>query len=276
MKYVFERVFGVDFSGARDAGRRIWIASGTARGRELNIDSCLCAEDLPDGARERDVALKALREYLARVGEGVVGLDFPFSLSQDLMCGQNWERFIAHFKARYPTPEVFRTACYRMAEGREKKRRTDNEARTPFCPYNRRLFQQTYYGIREVLAPLVEEDRARVLPMQPPMPGKLLLLEICPASTLKRHNIYPSYKGRSVERRQARVKIMEWLEERGVHFTPVSLRERAIQNMEGDALDSVIAAWTAHCVVASVVAGWQAEEEVYRIEGRVYVPTAFG
>ncbi|HXG24195.1 MAG TPA: hypothetical protein VNJ09_06535, partial [Chthonomonadales bacterium] len=229
-----------------------------------------CAEELPHGARERDAALKALREYLARVRKGIVGLDFPFSLSQELMCGQSWERFLSNFKARYPTPEVFRTACYQMAEGKERKRRTDAEARTPFCPYNRRLFRQTYYGIREVLVPLVGEDRARALPMQPPMPGKLLLLEICPASTLKRHNIYPSYKGRSVERWQARAKIMEWLEEHGVRFTPVSLRERAMRDVEGDVLDSVVAAWTAHRVGASVVAGWQAEEEVYRIEGRVY------
>lgn len=270
MKYAFERVFGVDFSGARDAGKRIRLTSATARGQQLHIDSCLCAEDLPDGARERDAALKALRKYLAGVGEGIVGLDFPFSLPQDLMCEQSWERFLSHVKARYPTPEAFRTACYQMANGRERKRRTDVETRAPFCPYNRRLFRQTYYGIREVLAPLVEEERARVLPMQPPMPGKLLLLEICPASTLKHHYIYPSYKGPSVDQRQARVKIMEWLQERGVCFTPELLREWAMQDVEGDVLDSVIAAWTAHRVAASVVAGWKTEEEVYRIEGRVY------
>jgi hypothetical protein len=271
MKYACKRVFGLDFSGAQDAGKRIWLASGTANGRALYIDACLRLEELPEGAQERDPALKALRRYFVRMGEGVVGLDFPFGLSQDLMCGQSWEQFLAHFNERYPTPEIFRLACCQMAGGIEKKRRTDAEAHTPFSPYNRRLYRQTYYGMRDVLAPLVKADRARVLPMQSPMPGKLLLLEICPASTLKRHNLYLSYKGRSMERRQARVQILEWLQECGVRFTPVSLREKAIQDAEGNTLDSIIAAWTAHRVAALAIAEWEAEEAVYRLEGKVYV-----
>ena len=46
-----ERVYGVDFSGARDAGRRIWLAEGRVGGGRLRVESCYPAEELPGSGR---------------------------------------------------------------------------------------------------------------------------------------------------------------------------------------------------------------------------------
>jgi hypothetical protein len=39
-------IFGIDFSGAADAGRRIWIASGKVKGEVLHTDDCFPARAL--------------------------------------------------------------------------------------------------------------------------------------------------------------------------------------------------------------------------------------
>jgi len=43
----FRSVYGVDFSGAEDAGRKIWVATGTIEGRTLRIEQCQPGEALP-------------------------------------------------------------------------------------------------------------------------------------------------------------------------------------------------------------------------------------
>ncbi len=180
------RVFGVDFSGAADAGRKIWIASGIIRGRGLRIEQCVRAEALPGSGRDRDLGLTALRRFIAEAGASAFGLDFPFGLPRCLVVEKTWEDFLSAFSSRYPDAERFRRACQRAAGGAELKRVTDRETRTPFCVYNLRLFRQTYFGLRDLLAPLVRGRRVRVLPMQRAAAGIPSILEICPASTLKR------------------------------------------------------------------------------------------
>ena len=79
--------------------------------------------------------------------------------------------------------------------GRKELRRvTDIEARTPLSPYNRRIYKQTYYGIRDVIAPLIASGAACALPMQAAIPDRAWLLEICPASTLELMGLRESYK----------------------------------------------------------------------------------
>jgi hypothetical protein len=57
----YRRVYGVDFGGAKDAGNRIWIASGVVAKDTLPIETCCRARDLPDSARDRGRCLEALR-----------------------------------------------------------------------------------------------------------------------------------------------------------------------------------------------------------------------
>lgn len=237
------RVLGVDFSGARDAGKAIWIAEGEASDDGVRIASCFPARDLNGGNPEKDVALAALVAHIAGQGAAWVGFDFPFSLPAALIDEPDWDAFLANFHRRYPTAEALREFCVDRANGKELKRRTDVAARAPFSAYNLRLFRQTYSGIGHVLHPLVSTGRARVLGLQPLTDGKPVLVETCPASLLKAEGLYFSYKGRGEAPLAARRKILSSLvRRRALRPLPRTLRNRVLKNTGGDALDAVIAA----------------------------------
>jgi hypothetical protein len=53
------QIFGIDFSGARDAGRKIWVASGTVEYGTLLIGDCFSASGLPGSVVSRDQHLAA-------------------------------------------------------------------------------------------------------------------------------------------------------------------------------------------------------------------------
>lgn len=237
------RIHGVDFSGAVDAGRKIWIATGVTEGGRLRIEECRRAEDLPGSARDRHRCLAALRDFVAGERACAFGLDYPFGLPRALVKEKSWEDFILSFPDRYADPEAFRRACRAAARGGELRRVTDRESRTPFSPYNLRLYRQTYFGIRELLYPLVREHLACVPPMQRLLPGRPWIFEICPASLLKREQLYLPYKGRSAGHRAARTRILRRMEKRvPLSFPTGALRSAVIHDPGGDALDSVIAA----------------------------------
>ena len=166
------RVFGVDFSGALNAGRTIWIAGGEVEGDVLHCNLCLPAERLPDSGKDRATALAVLRAFILEQSPCAVGCDFPFSLPREIVTEPTWKSFVHEFAARHPDAESFKRWSLERAGGRELRRLTDREARTPFSPYNLRLYRQTYFGIRDLLAPLIATGRVNVLPMQPPLPGK--------------------------------------------------------------------------------------------------------
>jgi len=236
-------VYGVDFSGARDAGQRIWLARGSIEENSLEVLDLFQAESLPGSGRERGLSHRALVSFIGEQEGGIFGLDFPFSLPQDLLWGESWEEFALTFEKVYKSPEDFREGCRSAASGKESKRNTDSIARTPFSPYNLRLYRQTYFGIRDVLASLVRDDAACILPMQQPLEAKAWVLEICPASTLTREQLPTSYKGRTPTRRTARITILQALEKRlQLRVATSVIRSNIVEDCGGDALDSVIAA----------------------------------
>ena len=264
------RIYGVDFSAAKDAGRRIWIAAGAVWGDTLRIERCGPAERLPDSGRGRDESLSALRTFVAGSGACAFGFDFPFGLPRALVRQDDWEPFVLSFPGEYASPEAFRRSCRETAGGRELKRVTDREARTPFSPYNLRLFRQTYHGIRDLLHPWVRDRLACVLPMQGAAAGRPWVLEICPASTLKARwdDLYVPYKGATHERRVARERILDRLEVAGAVSIPdPAVRARVLDDDGGDALDSVIAAFATLEALRDV----DPADEAYLIEGYVYV-----
>jgi hypothetical protein len=272
MQDVPDRVYGVDFSGAQDAGKRIWIASGTAEGDALRIDECRRGDDLPGSGKSRDACLTALRKLIRSRKASAFGLDFPFGLPRPLVRQTGWDAFVLSFPSEYPNPDRFRRTCREAAGGRELKRATDREARTPFSAYNLRLYRQTYYGIRDVLHPLVRDRQACVLPMQKTAADRPWILEICPASTLKQAGLYMPYKGRTEEHRTARASILEHLECTGALSVPASsLRSKLLDDRGGDALDSVIGALATFRALCSPDLLAVGHESPYGVEGFVYV-----
>ncbi len=267
-----ERVYGVDFSGAKDAGKKIWIASGIIEEDTLRIDECRRADTLPGSGKSRSQCLTALRDFIAREKACALGFDFPFGLPRPLVKQESWEDFVLSFPGDYSSPEEFRRVCREAAGGRELKRVTDRESRTPFSPCNLWLYRQTYYGIRDLLYPLVRDHLACVLPMQTALPDRPWVLEICPASTLKRQGLYLSYKGGTDAHHTARVLVLERLEAIGALSTPTqAVRSAILEDRGGDALDSVIAAFATFRALRDPALLAVEGNEAYALEGYVYV-----
>lgn len=261
------RILGVDFSGASDAGRKIWVAEGRrSETGALDAERCLPAVDLPGGGIAPEIAVPALARYVAQLGEARVGCDFPFGLPRDLVVARSWRSFALRYAAEFADAETFRSIMRSRHNAIEHKRMTDRIARTPFNSYNLRLYRQTWWGITGVIDPLVRAKRAIVRPQQRLIAGKSILLEVCAACTLKSIDLYPSYKGRSASHRKARQRILDFLIDTGRLGAPRrQLRALLLDNEGGDALDAVIGA------VAAARADLAKEPDPYqRLEGRVY------
>lgn len=268
------KVHGIDFSGARDAGKKIWIASAWVSGARIEVEECYQAKYLPDSATDRDRCLSALRQFISRQKACTCGLDFPFSLPCMLVEANNWEEFVLSFGSRYPDAEKFRQSCWETADNCEEKRDTDIKSKTPFSPYNRRLYRQTYYGIRDVLVPLVRDKVVSVLPMQGVASHKSWLLEVCPASTLQRMGQHRPYKGsnRDADKKANRAHILKEIENTGlIRIKSSTLRATILDDSDGDALDSVIAVLATFRAIGSINDFSVSTSSNSMLEGHIYI-----
>jgi hypothetical protein len=278
------RIYGIDFSGAKDAGNKIWISSGDISKNILRIDMCYPASSLRDLGPERDQCLTVLKKFISKQTNAVFGMDFPFGLPARLVEDSDWESFICSFAKKFRTIECFECAikgfkevCYKECGRKEIKRRTDEQAGTPHCAYNLRLYRQTYYGISRLLSPLVQEDAVCVLPMQNHHRDKPWILEICPTSTLEDLGLKRQHRHyKKTINGKDRACILKLLE--GTNMLMIdnqTVRDKIIGNPGGDALDSVIAAF-------ATFRAWKNEfavklppdersERAYKTEGFVYV-----
>jgi hypothetical protein len=261
----------VDFSGAIDGGKYIWIAEGRRQGDTFVIEGCERAA-LRWGSR-LEQCLEGLAAEIAASGPSAYGLDFPFSVPEVILEGSTWYEFVSTFASRFATPEEFREKCWHAANNRELRRFTDFEAKTPFCVYNLRIYRQTYYGIRDILGPLVTSGSAYAPPMQDVAEGKPWLLEICPASILRREGLNFPYKGSTRAHALGREKIIESFESNGLLVIPQAIRTRLLLDRGGDSLDSVIAALaTAETLEEPTLLRCESSQP-YANEGRVFVPS---
>ena len=260
------RVAGVDFSGARDAGKHIYIAEGTLTPAGVRVDALNRADTLPGSGAGFEQAMKGLTGYVATLSDCVIGFDFPFSIPDVLISQSTWTEFVRDFAVHHTSPQDFRDHCRRRTGGKELKRQTDLEAKVPWCAYNLRLYRQTWAGIRHVLAPLVIGRHAKVIPIQRPKDGLPLIAEICPASFLKRQNLYVPYKGQGTGLAKDRSDIISELSRRGL-LTPVrgNLRKAIVEDSRGDALDAVLSA-----ICAAGIEETKPRSPADRIECRVY------
>jgi len=268
MRHVSPRILGVDFSGADDAGRKIWIAEGRrAPDGAFLLTDLRPACDLEGGGRAPGPAIAALARHIMREPETIAGCDFPFSLPRLLITEPRWEDFVRGFPARFPDPDTFRAWAYRAAGNKEIRRRADSTAKTPFNSYNLRIYRQTWWGIATLLHPLLVSGDAIIRPYQRmPRKQRPIVIEACPACTLKSIGFYPAYKGRLSSHRDARRTIVERLVQSGWLASPSrTLMRLLLDNAGGDALDSLIAAIaTAHADVST-----NARQDE-RFEGRIY------
>ena len=263
------RVFGVDFSGARDAGRSIWICRGHPGPEGVRVESVDPLADLPGGAVDRRAALHALVQKVLEAPRSAWGFDFSFGLPRQIAARlapagtiERWEDQLDAV-ASLEDADVFRARCREVRSESELRRATDEEASTPFSPYNLRVYRQTFHGMSEVLQPLrghsevavlpfdplpaIVEEQAAQLPANVPAPGQLphvYVMEVCPASVLTALG-YPrkGYKGGGSEETERRRSLLRRLVDDGlVRPMARALRGRIVDGSAGDGLDALLAA----------------------------------
>ncbi|WP_435119216.1 DUF429 domain-containing protein [Halolamina sp. C58] len=272
-----ETVFGVDFSGATDAGTKIWIAEIDASGEPELIDCAPATERFGVDADRAD-AHRALTHHLAGLdGDTAAALDFPFALPASVVDAGSWTAFVRTFPSLFASPADLQRRCQSRAELADGDRvqhvRATEESVGALSPYNRRLRSQTFYGIRDVLRPLVLADTVRAVPMQDLDAERPTLLETYPAAALdsldgETHRA--GYKEASDEGRERREANLDALAAESEVTVAAGVRQRLLDDDGGDGLDAALAAF----------AGWRntvdptnlaVEDGEYGVEGYIYV-----
>jgi hypothetical protein len=254
---MFAAFYGVDFSGARLAGLNTWIAKLEAarRNSKLPYFKLTCLERLGGlcGADERDVALSKLVELIAESERALWALDFPFGFPIEVMDeGANWNDQFDFLTEWGEDGYGAGAECVRRSERligvKHIRRLTDSEERAPFDPYHYRIIYQTFFGMRDVLGRLRRRRRTAILPFHYRRLdfASRVLVEACPASTLKRlglpHQNYKQPEGGRLAPKRLRTRrvILAGLA-RHVEISPAH-RRVMMRNGGGDAMDAVIAA----------------------------------
>jgi hypothetical protein len=282
----FRTIYGVDFSGAKLAGRNTWVArlEPSAGGRrrpayrlaELSRLEHLC------GTAERRAALSHLVNLVRLSEHALWALDFPFGLPIEVMAeGARWPDQLAFLKAWGDDDYGVGLECLRRARSlggpNHIRRLTDVEAKAPFDPYHYRIIYQTFYGMRDVLGPLWRVKHTAILPFQYRrlVSARRVIVEACPASTLKRmglpHQNYKQPEGGPLtyKRRRTRRIILERVAE---HVVMSDAQRRVIMRNGGaDAFDAVIAALGAAKSWDDCDHNYISNHHRYPLEGRLYV-----
>jgi hypothetical protein len=281
---MFSVIYGVDFSGARLAGKNTWVArlepSQEPTSTPYRLTSLSSLESLA-GTAVRAGALNHLVEMIRASDDALWAMDFPFGLPIEVMdAGASWLTQF-HFLRRFGE-DAYASGleCLRRAQQRggpnHIRRQTDAEAKAPFDCYHYRIIYQTFHGIRDVLGPLRRSMETAILPFhyRRLATARRVLVETCTASTLKRlglpHQKYKQPAGGFLtsERWRNRWTIVDGLSR------DVSIRRRdrrmMMNNPGGDALDAVVAA-------VGALQAWKdtdhrliARHPRYRREGRLY------
>jgi hypothetical protein len=144
----FDAVYGVDFSGARLAGRNTWVARlEPGKGRRATAPHRLaelaCLERLC-GTAERGAALAHLVQLIAASERALWALDFPFGLPVEVMDpGVRWLAQFDFLQAWGEDAYGAGLECLRRARAlggpQHIRRLTDAEARAPFDCYHYRI-----------------------------------------------------------------------------------------------------------------------------------------
>ena len=272
--------YGIDFSGASDAGHGIWIATATADGDALLIEDCRSAADR-FGVADRAPCLGRLVEFLRDAP--VAGLDFPFGVPAALHDRADWPGAVEWVTTVAHDADGFQRECKDRAESVPGSDRTNllRETDGPvgaMCPYAQYVYKQTFHGIRDVLAPLARDPEVAVEPMgagangggsSDGSDGPTRLCEVYPAATLAGLDLpaeaYKDDGGRARDRRRA---IVDGLEAE----TPVEyaegVRGRLVDDAGGDAIDSVVAALATHRAESG---GFEPDRPYDGREGHIYV-----
>jgi hypothetical protein len=283
----FASVYGVDFSGARQAGRNIWIARTEPRARGRLTLVALDRLETLCGTAERTVCLAELVRLVNASESALWGFDCPFGMPLELFPPPaKWTdqfAFLAEYGAdAYACGVECIARTKRMPAGPLRtalhcRRQTDLDVKAPFDAFHYRMIYQTFFGIRDLVQPLALTPGTAVLPFQyrKLARAKRVAVECCPTSVLKKHGLphqnYKQPKGgpltrlRLCTRRAILAGMDKWVRIGERH------RRAIMRNPGGDALDAVIAAVGALHGVREADHAAIARHDRFPREGRMYV-----
>jgi hypothetical protein len=281
---MFGTIYGVDFSGAKLAGRNTWVArlepAPRLRLPHYRLAGLACLERLA-GTAERAPALAHLVGLIADSREALWALDFPFGFPVEVLGPKlSWPEQLAFLTGWGEDAYGAGLECLRRAKRlggpNHLRRLTDHEEKAPFDAYHYRIIYQTFYGMRDVLRPLLRAKRTAILPFQYRRlaTAERVLVEACPASTLKRlglpHQNYKQPQGGPLtrKRRLTRRAILDSLS--GLVEFDERQRRVLMRNPGGDALDAVLAAVGASRAWPAANHWRVARHPRYPREGRLY------
>ena len=274
-------VYGVDFSGAADAGRTTWLAEATVEGAgdgdgRLRVETVRSLADLA-GTADRGPALAELVERLQDTT--VAGLDASFGLPFEVHDAESWPEFLRWFPGEFGDPDEMETRCrerveYRTDGERSYVRRVTDDQVGASSPYHWLVAHQTFFCIRDVLGPLVTDGAVTVAPIQgreSDADERPRLCEVYPAATLRSLDLPDErYKDADADDREAyaerRERIVAGLPD-DCSLAP-SVRESALADDGGDALDAVLAAYAAYRAARD---GFATDRDYHPAEGYIYV-----
>ncbi len=280
-----QTIYGVDFSGAKLAGRNTWIARVVA-GDEKSESPPYELTDLWRLEKlaktpAREPALAYLVEMVLDSREALWAFDFPFGLPIEVMDSQFQWKDQVEFVQNWPeNASDFGHECLRRAKElggpNHIRRLTDSECQARFDPYHYRIIYQTFHGIRDVLGPLHRRPRTAILPFQyRRLPrAERCIVENCTGSTLRRwslpHQDYKQPEGGPLthKRRKNRRAILVGLSQH-VQITKTH-QLVAMRNGGGDALDAIVAAVGAAQSWPTTDHGALGRHPRYGREGRMY------
>ena len=282
----FNTIYGVDFSGAKLAGRNIWVATlervngRGSQSRQFALAELHCVEKLC-GTAERAAALDHLVRLIRSSDGALWAMDFPFGLPVEVMPKRaRWPQQIAFLRNWAGDAYGVGLECLERAKKlggpMHIRRVTDVEAKAPFDCYHYRIIYQFFYGLRDVLGPLWRTRGTAVLPFHyARLPrARRVLIEACPSSTLKRLGLpYQNYKQPeggplTPRRRRTRRVILDAIAQR-LHVDPRH-RRTMMRNGGGDAIDAVLAAVGAERAWREVDHAAIARHPRYPREGHLY------
>lgn len=283
---MFKSIYGVDFSGAKLAGRNTWVAriepDGKRRKSSPYILTGLSCLEKVCGTAERGTVLARLVEMIQESQKALWAFDFPFGFPLEVIgIGAKWSKHFNLLSEWGENAYGLGLECLRRAKvlggPNHLRRLTDIEEKTPFDAYHYRIIYQTFYGMRDVLGPLRRRKHTAIIPFQYRRlsSARRVLVEACPASTLKRlllpHRNYkqPGNGRLTPNRLRTRRVILDGLAK---YVVIADTHRRVImRNSGGDALDAVIAA-------VGAIRSWQSSDHRmivqhprYSREGRLYV-----
>ena len=280
----FHTIYGVDFSGAKLAGRNTWVARlerrNVSRGRRFALTDLACVEHAC-GTAERAAALSHLVGVIKSSEGALWSMDFPFGLPLEVLeKGTRWPQQVEFLRQwgedAYGVGLECLARAKRLGGPMHIRRLTDVEAKAPFDCYHYRIIYQFFYGLRDVLGPLADTRGTAILPFQyRRLPSaRRVVIETCPSSTLKRmglpHQNYKQPAGGplSPRRLQTRRAILDDVSRRVL----IEPRHRRVimRNGGGDALDAVLAAVGGEYAWGAADHRRIARHPRYPLEGHLY------